>query len=78
MRTFRLGTPLVERVVAPSSVALPVKEGQRLGRVEVYEENRLVASSNLVAAHSVAEPGLLGKSRWYATQTAANLWGLVT
>ena len=33
---------------------------------------------HLVAARSVAEPGLLGKARWYATQTAANLWGLVT
>jgi len=78
VRTLRVGTPLVERVVAPSSVALPVRKGQRLGRVEVYDGNRLVASSNLVAARSVAEPGLLGKARWYATQTAANLWGLVT
>jgi serine-type D-Ala-D-Ala carboxypeptidase (penicillin-binding protein 5/6) len=78
VRTLRLGTPLVERVVAPSSVALPVQEGQPLGRVEVYEGDRIVASSNLVAAHSVAEPGLLGKAQWYATQTAENLWGLVT
>jgi D-alanyl-D-alanine carboxypeptidase (penicillin-binding protein 5/6) len=78
VRTLRVGTPLVEHVVAPASVALPVREGQRLGRVEVYDGNRLVASSDLVAARSVAEPGLLGKARWYATQTAANLWGLVT
>ncbi|HEU0247210.1 MAG TPA: serine hydrolase [Gaiellaceae bacterium] len=78
VRTLRVGTPLVERVVAPSSVTLPVQKGQRLGRVEVYEANRLVALSNLVAARSVAEPGFLGKARWYATQTAANLWGLVT
>jgi hypothetical protein len=56
----------------------PGEKGQRLGRVEVYDGNRLVASSGLVAARSVAEPGLLGKARWYATQTAANLWGLVT
>ncbi|HEX2345367.1 MAG TPA: D-alanyl-D-alanine carboxypeptidase family protein [Gaiellaceae bacterium] len=78
VRTLRVGTPLVERVVAPSSVALPVRKGQRLGRVEVYDGNRLVASSDLVAGRSVAEPGLLGKARWYATRTAANLWGLVT
>ncbi len=76
--TLRVGTSLVERVVAPSSVALPVRKGQRLGRVEVYAGSRLVASSNLVAARSVADPGLLGKARWYATRTAANLWGLVT
>ncbi|HEU5264277.1 MAG TPA: hypothetical protein VFU34_06540, partial [Gaiellaceae bacterium] len=59
-------------------IALPVRKGQRMGRVEVYDGNRLVASSTLVAARSVTEPGLLGKARWYATRTAANLWGLVT
>jgi len=78
VRTVRLGTPLVERVVAPSSVALPVRKGQRLGRVEVYDGNRLVASSNLVAAAAVAEPGPMGKARWYATRTAANFWGIFT
>jgi D-alanyl-D-alanine carboxypeptidase (penicillin-binding protein 5/6) len=76
--TLRVGTPLVERVVAPSSIALPVRKGQRMGRVEVYDGKTLVASSTLVAARSVAEPGLLGKARWYATRTAENLWGLVT
>jgi D-alanyl-D-alanine carboxypeptidase len=78
VRTVRLGTPLVERVVGPSSVALPVRKGQRLGRVEVYDGNRLLASSNLVASAAVSEPGLLGKARWYATRTAENLWGIVT
>jgi len=78
VRTVRLGTPLVERVIAPTSVALPVRKGQHLGRVEVYDGNGLVASSNLVAAEPVAEQGLLGKARWYATQTAENLWGIIT
>jgi D-alanyl-D-alanine carboxypeptidase (penicillin-binding protein 5/6) len=78
VRSVRVGTRLVERTVAPSSVALPIRTGQRLGRVEVYAGNRLVASSNLVAATSVAEPGLLGKVRWHATRTAENLWGIVT
>ncbi len=27
---------------------------------------------------SVSEPGALGKARWFAERTAANLWGLVT
>ncbi|MGH3136433.1 MAG: D-alanyl-D-alanine carboxypeptidase family protein [Gaiellaceae bacterium] len=78
VRTARLGTPLVERVIGPSSVALPVRKGQRLGRVEVYEGNRLVASSNLVASAAVSEPGLSGKARWYVTRTAENLWGIFT
>ena len=78
VRTVRLGTPLVERVVAPSALALPVAKGERLGRVEVYDGNRLVASSNLVAADAVADAGLWAKAKWYATQTARNLLGLVT
>jgi hypothetical protein len=78
VRTVREGVPLVERVVAPVTVALPVRKGQRLGRLEVYEGNRLVASANLVAAASVSEPGRLGKAAWYARQTARNLWELVT
>jgi D-alanyl-D-alanine carboxypeptidase (penicillin-binding protein 5/6) len=78
VRTLHEGTSLVERVVRPETVGLPVREGDRLGRVEVYAGDRLVASSNLVAAASVSEPGLLGKAAWYARTTASNLWGLVT
>lgn len=76
--TLRDDLPLVERVVAPASVALPVREGQVLGRVEVWDRSRLVAASNLVAAHDVGEPGLVGKALWYAGTTADNLWELVT
>jgi D-alanyl-D-alanine carboxypeptidase (penicillin-binding protein 5/6) len=78
VRTVHEATALLERVVALSVVALPVRRGQRLGRVEIYDGNRLVASSNLVAAEDVSEPGLAGKTAWYARRTAANLWGLVT
>jgi len=76
--TLREGKPLVERIVAPGVVELPVRKGQRLGKIDVYDGNRLVASSRLVAAESVSEPGLLGKAAWYARQTAANLWGIFT
>src|SRR5262245_13603440 len=72
-----LGTkPLVERVVAPSSVELPVRKGQRLGRVQVWDGDELVAESSLVAAEEVTEPGFLGKTKWFAERTAANLWGI--
>ena len=53
-------------------------KGQRLGRVEVYEGNRLVASSSLVAAEAVADAGVLAKAKWYATRTARNLWEMLT
>jgi serine-type D-Ala-D-Ala carboxypeptidase (penicillin-binding protein 5/6) len=78
VRTVRLGTPLVERVVAPLALALPVAKGERLGRVEVYDGNRLVASSNLVAADAVEDAGLWAKAKWHATETAKNLLELVT
>jgi serine-type D-Ala-D-Ala carboxypeptidase (penicillin-binding protein 5/6) len=77
-QSIHVGRPLVERVVAPSAVTLPVKKGQRLGRVEVYEGSRLVAASDLVAAAAVADAGLWAKAKWYATRTAENLWGIVT
>ena len=76
--TVRSGKALLERVVAPESLALPVAKGQGAGRVEVYDGNRLVASSNLVAAEAVTDAGLVAKAKWHVTETARNLWGMVT
>ena len=78
VRTLRNGRSLVERVVAPTRLALPVAEGQIVGRVEVYDGNRLVASSNLAAAEAVEDAGFFGKAQWYATQTMGNLWEIVS
>ena len=78
VRTLRNGKPLVERVVAPTTLALPVAKGQIVGRVEVYDGNRVVASSNLVTAAAVEDAGFLAKARWYATQTMSNLWEVVS
>jgi len=78
VRTVREEVPLLERTYLPSMVGLPVREGERLGRVEVWEGDRLVASSKLIAAASVSEPGALSKAAWFADQTAENLWELVT
>lgn len=75
--TLRAGKPLVERVVAPTALALPVAKGQRVGRVEVFDGDRLVASSNLVAAEAVPGAGFFAKARWYASETVSNLWGIV-
>ncbi|MBA3566637.1 MAG: D-alanyl-D-alanine carboxypeptidase [Actinobacteria bacterium] len=78
LRTVREGVPLLERTVLPTMVGLPVRKGERLGRVEVWEGDRLVASSNLIAAESISEPGNLGKAVWFAERTAENIWELVT
>ncbi len=78
LRTIHEGTPLVERVVAPSAVDLPIREGQPLGSIEVYAGDELVAASSLVAASDVSEPGLVGKVAWYARRTVHHLRELVT
>jgi D-alanyl-D-alanine carboxypeptidase (penicillin-binding protein 5/6) len=77
LRAVRLGKPLVERVVAPAAVALPLAKGQRVGEVRVYRDGRLIASSPLVASRAVSSPGLLGRVGWYAGETADNVWGWV-
>jgi len=68
---------LVERIVAPTAVALPVVRGEKLGEVRVYERGRLVALSPLVAAESIAKPDTLGRVRWYATRTLHRLRSFV-
>jgi D-alanyl-D-alanine carboxypeptidase (penicillin-binding protein 5/6) len=78
LRTVQDDLPLVEHVVAPTSVELPVREGQTLGKVEVWYRNRLLASSDLFAASAISEPGLLGKAWWHVQSTASNFWELVT
>jgi D-alanyl-D-alanine carboxypeptidase len=75
-RVVRVGRPVVERVVAPTAVALPVRRGERLGRIEVWAGGELLGSRPLLAARSVARPGLGGRLRWYSTRTVHNLVGL--
>jgi serine-type D-Ala-D-Ala carboxypeptidase (penicillin-binding protein 5/6) len=66
--------PLVERVVAPRGVQLPVHEGEQLGEVRVYDRGRLIGRSPLVAARSVGEPNAVERAGWYAGQAAHNMW----
>ena len=74
VRPARVDRPLRERVVAATAVDLPVRKGQRLGEVRVYDGARLVASSPLVAARTVARPGALDRAGWYATKALDGLW----
>jgi D-alanyl-D-alanine carboxypeptidase (penicillin-binding protein 5/6) len=78
VRAIRADTPLLERLVVPTSVSLPVARGSVLGSVEIYAGSRLVATSRLVAADDVTEPGVVGKVIWYSRRTVHHLWGLVT
>jgi D-alanyl-D-alanine carboxypeptidase (penicillin-binding protein 5/6) len=77
VRVVRVGRPVVERVIAPAAVALPVNRGEPLGRIEVWDAGKLLGTRPLLAARSVARPGLAGRLRWYATRTVHRLWGFL-
>jgi D-alanyl-D-alanine carboxypeptidase (penicillin-binding protein 5/6) len=78
VKLVRVERPLVERVVAATSVSLPVEKGRRLGVVRIYDGDRLIGSRALVASRSVAKPDLAGRVRWYAGRALSNAWGIVT
>jgi D-alanyl-D-alanine carboxypeptidase (penicillin-binding protein 5/6) len=73
VRVVRTGRPVVEKVVAPTALSLPVRRGQRVGRIEVWSGGNLVGTRPLVAGRTVAEPGVGGKLRWYSTRTMHHL-----
>ena len=60
-RTVRIDRPLVERVIAPNALALPVARGQRVGEVRIYSGRRLVARQPLVTERAVAKPSFGGR-----------------
>jgi serine-type D-Ala-D-Ala carboxypeptidase (penicillin-binding protein 5/6) len=68
-RIVRVDRPLIERVVVPTVVSLPVAKGQMLGEVRVYAGRKLVAASPLVAARSITKPGFFGRVGWYTGRT---------
>lgn len=76
VRVVRTGRPLVERIVAPSAVPLPVERGRRLGRIEVWSGRTLLGVRPLVAARTIARPGTAARLGWYATRTVHHLLGL--
>jgi serine-type D-Ala-D-Ala carboxypeptidase (penicillin-binding protein 5/6) len=64
-KPVRVDKPLVERIVAPSALELPVERGERVGEVRVYSGKRLVARRPLVAGRTVERPGLAGRIGFY-------------
>jgi hypothetical protein len=59
-------------------VSLPVRKGEALGRVSVYDRNKLVAQAPLVADRTIGTPGTLGRIGWYAGRTLDHIWGWVS
>jgi D-alanyl-D-alanine carboxypeptidase (penicillin-binding protein 5/6) len=77
LRAVRVGRPIVEKIIAPTAVALPVARGERLGRIEVWTGGKLLGTRPLLAGRSIRRPGVGGRLRWYSTRTAHNLLGLL-
>ena len=77
-RAVLVERPLVEHVVAPAGVELPLREGEKLGEVRVYDRGRLIGRSPLVAERSVGEPSTVDRAGWYVGQAAHNMWSWVT
>ena len=75
---LRVGRPLVEKVVVPQTLDLPVRRGQAVGQVRVYSDGRLVGARPLVAARSVSAPGFADRAGWYIGRTFSNLFGWLT
>ena len=76
--TVRIERPLVRRLVAADAAALPVSEGQSLGRVQISQHGRLLGTVPLVASRAVSRPGVAGRVGWYAARTLHDMWGLLT
>jgi D-alanyl-D-alanine carboxypeptidase len=74
VQVVRVRRPLVQRVIAPATVSLPVRRGARLGRIEVWAGTKLLASVPLVAARSIGKPGLVGRAEWYAGRAVKKFW----
>ena len=75
-RIVRVDRPLVERVVAPTRRLAAGRAGARSSaRSRSTPGAKLVASSPLVAARSIAEPGFLGRAGWYTRRTLHHVGG---
>jgi hypothetical protein len=73
VRPVRVDRPLVERVVAPAALDLPVRRGERLGEVRVYSGRRLVARRALVASRSVERPDFGERLGFYTGRTFSHI-----
>ena len=74
-RPVRIGRSLVERIVLPSRLDLPVREGQVVGDLRIYDRKRLLGRTPLVAAEARDDPGFLDRTGWYAGRTLDHIGG---
>jgi len=76
LQVVRRGRPVIERIVAPTAVSLPVRKGQPLGRLELWRDGKRVLSRPLVAGRTIAKPGAGGRVGYYLGRTMHHLLGV--
>jgi D-alanyl-D-alanine carboxypeptidase len=64
--TVPLDHALVEKVIAPDTLELPVAQGDTVGEIVVYDGDEVVARRPLVSTATISEPSLPERVRWYA------------
>src|SRR4029453_17576541 len=68
-RAVRIGRSLVQRVVLPEQVELPVRRGDVLGELQIVDRGKVVARTPLVAAEGREAPRTVERVKWYAGRT---------
>jgi len=71
---LRLDRPLVEKLVLPRTLSLPVKKGRQVGKLRIYANGKLLGERELFALRSVGRAGLSDKIGWYGGQTVHELF----
>ncbi len=71
---LRLDRPLVEKLVLPRTLSLPVKKGRQVGKLRIYSKGKLLGERELVTLSAVGRPGLSDKIGWYGRQTIHELF----
>jgi hypothetical protein len=64
--TVPLDHTLVEQIVAPDTIELPVAQGDPVGEIVVYDGDQVVARRPLVSTATISEPTLPERVRWYS------------
>jgi len=58
-----------QKLVLPDELRLPVRKGDKIGLIEIYENGQYLGSSYLLAAEDISEPGM-GERVTYYVQSA--------
>jgi serine-type D-Ala-D-Ala carboxypeptidase (penicillin-binding protein 5/6) len=74
-RAVRIGRPLEQRVVLQHLAELPIRRGDVLGQLRIYERGSLIARTPLVAADDRDGPSVVERVRWYMGRTLSHIGG---